>query len=424
MRALIFGFAALGLAAQEPAAKPLTLAEAEQIALRNHPRVASARIAAQAAKETPKQTLSAYKPQVSVNVTGSLADNGSLSGAGQLSPQGLFSRTAAGLNASMLIWDFGRTRALADSQDARAKALEEGSVAARADILIAVRAAYYRGLVAQIQIRANATNLDTRRVTLKQITALTQSQLRSTLDQSFAELNVAEADVALNRAQADMAAAEVELSAAMGYKDRQRFVLQEVPEPDAAMDSIEELVKSALELRPEIGSLRQQLRASQRFLDSEKKLMMPTLTGAALGGYFGWRDKDLQPRYGSVGVNLSVPLLNGGLFSSRKAEAELRVSAAEQELRDLEIRVSREVRTALVEAENAQVRLALTAKVLEQAQRTLRLAQTRYDLGLGTIVELSQAQGSRVTAEVGAGAARYEYLLRRSLLDYQMGRLR
>ena len=78
--------------------------------------------------------------------------------------------------------------------------------------------------------------------------------------------------------------------------------------------------------------------------------------------------------------------------SARRSEAELRAQAAGQNLRDLENRVARDIQIAWLNAGNALERLSLTAQLLEQASLAMDLAQSRYDLGLSSIVALSQAQ--------------------------------
>lgn len=403
----------------------LTLAEAEATALRNHPRVASARLAAEAARETPKQTRALLSPVVAGNVTGSVAENGTRLGAGNPNASSLFSRTAAGFAINQVVWDFGRVRALSSSMDARAAALGETATAVRGEVLLRVRESYFRALLAQMQVRVLRENLEARRLTQRQIAALAQSNLRSTLDVSFAELNVAEAELALNRAESDVRAAEVDLSAALGYSEARQYTLSDPGEPAGALAATaEELVSGALGARAELAALRQQARAAKQFAESEKRQSLPTLTATGVAGMFGFRDSALRQRYGALAMNLNIPLFNGGQFASRRTEAELRAEAVGQDLRELEVRIARDVRAAWVEADNARRRLALTARVQEQALRTLKLAQTRYDLGLGTIVELSTAQLSRTAAEVAAGVARYEYLLRRSVLEFQVGGLR
>jgi outer membrane protein len=78
-------------------------------------------------------------------------------------------------------------------------------------------------------------------------------------------------------------------------------------------------------------------------------------------------------------------------------------------------------RYSRLNADNAQKRLSLTADLLAQANLALDLAQTRYNLGLSSIVELSQAQLQKTSAEIGAASAKYEYGLQRAVLDYQIG---
>ncbi len=66
----------------------------------------------------------------------------------------------------------------------------------------------------------------------------------------------------------------------------------------------------------------------------------------------------------------------------------------------------------------------MTARLVEQARQSLRLAHTRYDIGLGSIVELNQAQLSEVSAEIAAAGAKYEYLSRRAALAFVTGALK
>jgi len=66
----------------------------------------------------------------------------------------------------------------------------------------------------------------------------------------------------------------------------------------------------------------------------------------------------------------------------------------------------------------------LTSKLLEHANQAFDLTQARYDLGSSSIVELSQAQLNKTTAEIAQANARYQYHLRRAILDFQIGTLR
>jgi outer membrane protein len=90
-----------------------------------------------------------------------------------------------------------------------------------------------------------------------------------------------------------------------------------------------------------------------------------------------------------------------------------------QRLANLRNRISRDVRTAWLTASTAFDRVNVSQQLLGQANLALDLAQTRYKLGLSSIVELSQAQLQQTQAEIGSAQAEYEYRLALALLRYQ-----
>jgi len=119
-----------------------------------------------------------------------------------------------------------------------------------------------------------------------------------------------------------------------------------------------------------------------------------------------------------------VPLFAGGLYSARQQEAELRARAAEENLRDEENNIVRDVRIAWLNAQNAFERLRITGQLVDNASRSFDLAQARYNNGAGSIVELNQAQLNKISAEISYANTRYEYLLQRSALNFRTGALR
>jgi multidrug efflux pump subunit AcrB len=123
-------------------------------------------------------------------------------------------------------------------------------------------------------------------------------------------------------------------------------------------------------------------------------------------------------------IDISVPLTNGNLFSARSSEASFHALVEEQRLRDLENRVARDVRVALLEPQTGFQRLDVTNQILDQASQALDLADARYSLGLSSIVELTQAQLNKTRAEIEQASARYDYQALVTALRYQMGTLR
>jgi outer membrane protein len=403
----------------------LTLADAQKIALQNEPRLASASLVARAAGQVVREVRSAYFPTVAGNVTSVGAEEGTAVAAGALTTSSLSSRVASGVIASQVITDFGRTSSLAGAAKLRAQAQDQDVVTTRAQILLNVQQAYYAALGAQAVEGVAQAALDNRRLVLRQIDALATSSLKSTLDVRFAQVAVSEAELALYQAQNDFSSAQARLSASLGYERAQVFALAEETLPGALDPDADPLIAEALRQRPELASLSLNRDAARRFAEAEKDLRNPTLSAVASAGLVPTHDAGYHgDNYAAVGLNLNIPILNGGLFSARKNEADLRAQAADKDVQELTLLVSRDVRIAWLDANNAFRRLDVAARLVDEANEALRLAQTRYDAGLGSIVELTQAQYTQTSAQIGAASAKYDYLSRRSALDYTTGTLR
>jgi outer membrane protein len=291
-------------------------------------------------------------------------------------------------------------------------------------VLLRAREAYFRVLATDAVLRVAHETVAARKLTLKQVTTLAESKLKSSLDVSFAEVNLSEAELMLFRAENELQAANAELAAAMGLPDEAEYRLSEEPMPEPLPDSADLLVEEALRRRADLAALRLQHQASNSFARAEGRLWLPTLSAIASAGVLPRREEKLQSSYSGAGINLNIPVLNGNLYSARRAEADARTQAVSHELRNLELKVRRDVRVAWLNAANAFRRLEVTARLQEQAVRTLRLAQARYDLGLSSIVELTQAQLSKTSADIANASARYEYQIQRSRVDYEAGALR
>jgi len=106
---------------------------------------------------------------------------------------------------------------------------------------------------------------------------------------------------------------------------------------------------------------------------------------------------------------------------SRSREAGFRAQAADQQLRDLKDRIANEVRTSWLSAITAYNRIGVSQQFVDQANLALDLSQTRYNLGLSSIVELSQAQLQQTSAQIEDTSARYQYRLSLSTLNYEIG---
>jgi outer membrane protein len=404
---------------------PLTLQQAEQIALKNHPRIGSATLIAQAAGQVVSEARSQYFPTIVSNTTGALANTGTVMAAGALTTSSLSNRFASGISIVQLVTDFGRTNSLTRAARLHVEAQDQNVTSARAQITLDVRSAYFGVLAADAVLKVAQAALENRQLLLRQVTALSQSNLRSTLDVSFAQVLASQAQLAVYEAENNSDDARAQLASSMGLARSQHFVLVEQDLPAALGQDLEPLITEALGERPDLLSRERDRDAAYQSADAEKKLSYPTISMAATAGVIPESDHTLtHNNYEAGGINLSIPVLNGGLFAARHEEALFRANAADKNVQDYSLQVTHEVETAWYEANTAFRRLAVTAQLVDETTEAVRLAQARYEAGLGSIVELNQAQLSEIQAQIDAASAKYDYLNRRTVLDYSIGTFR
>lgn len=419
MKWLIATFAAT-LAAQEP----LSLRDAETRALTNHPRVAAAQLNARATAATVTQARAPLYPIISVNTTGTLAERHSVIAAGVLQTSALNNRGAAGFSVTQLITDFGRTAKVAESASLRRRAQEKDTEQTRSEIIFRVRQAYYQALAAQSVLRVAKETLEARRLTLRQVSALARSNLKSTLDVSFADVNVSEAELALYEAENQTRAAQAELSAAMGIAGGTvEFTLADDPTNEPLQGDMNEWITRAAQNRPELRGWELRIQAAERFAEGERRLRYPVINAIGAAGAIPTHEQNLPSSYSAAGINVSIPLLNGGVFNARYDEARLRAQALSQDAANRRIEIARNVRLAWLGARNAERRMEVAARIEEQAGRSLRLARSRYELGLSSILELTQAELRQTAALIDRSNARYQYLAQKAALEFEAGML-
>jgi outer membrane protein len=407
-----------------PNAPSLTLGQAEQIALAHNPRITVARLLALAQGQVVREQRAAELPNLAGDVTGVGADNGTRITAGALNNPVLYQRAAAGVTLNQLITDFGRTRNLIAQAGLNARAAESTLEATRDDVVFAVDEAFYRALGAQALIQVAAQTVNARQATANQIQALANARLRSTLDVSFANAQLAQAQLLLLDARSQSATAQADLADLLGDDKGAVFrLVDETPRtPPVAPADAAPLVQQAFAQRPDLRSLQQQAGAAHRFATAERDLSLPTITALGAAGDAPWRSSQIGSQtYGAAGVNVTIPIFNGFLYSARSEEAKLRASAADAQVQQLHDAITRDVTTTVLQAQENFNRIAVAQQMVSQSNEALTLAQTRYRLGLSSIVELSEAQLLQTQAQIELANARYAYQGSLSAIRYQTG---
>jgi outer membrane protein len=408
----------------EGAPTPLTRLQAEQIALANNPRVRIGQLIARVQHQAVRERRADELPNLSASLTAVEANEGSRLSSGYLTASTLLEHAGMGVQVNQLITDFGRTRNLVASAQLLERARAADAEASRQDIVLATDQEFFAVIEAQETLQVALQTVSARQTLADQVSALTSSKLRSDLDLSFAQVNLSQAKLLQLNAQNSLDAAKAALSAVLGYDRQMTFQLVE---DEGSLPPLpanpEALIAQAIENRPDLHSLKFNELAAQKFRKAQHEQLLPTISalGVAGGTPVGSSQYFNTNWYGAVGGNVSIPIFNGSRFAAQASQAALQAQAATEQSRALKDQVVRDVRTAWLDANNALQRVTVTAELLKQANTALDLAKTRYDLGLSSIVELSQAELQQTEAAIGNANARSQYNFAISTINFQTG---
>jgi outer membrane protein len=383
-----------------------------------------ARLIALAEGQVRREARAADLPTLTGNLTAVDTHEGDRITAGALNNPSVYQRAAGGVELSQLMTDFGRTHALINSADFSARAAASNQSASREDVLLAVDEAFYHALASQAILLVAQQTVTTRQETADQVRALTEAKLRSELDLSFANVDLQQAKLLLLNATNDNQESQAALNTILGEELPAVYTLvDETPAaPAPAPEDATPLLQLAFQSRPDLAALNLQASAAKEFSQAERDLVRPTISALGVAGDAPVRaDQITTPWYGAAGVNVSIPIFNGFLFSARANEAKLRAQAADQSVQQLRQTIARDVTDTVLEAQSGFQRIDVSRQFLEQANSAFDLAQTRYKLGLSSIVELSQAQLAQTQAQIAYAGARYAYQQTLAALRFQTG---
>jgi outer membrane protein len=403
----------------------LTVEQAEQMAIKNNPNISVGRLLALAQAQVTREARSIEMPLAAANLTAVDAHEGSrITGAGTINSPRVLNKAAAGLTVSQLITDFGRTHNLVKSAQSNARAQLESERATELDITLAVDQAFYQVLSAQAVLKVAQDTVNQRQATDDQVGALAKAKIRSDLDLSFADVQLSQAKLLLLDAQNNEASAMAVLNDVLGSDQDTEYKL--VDETGANVPPVpgntDTLIQTAFRQRPDLASLNDRYLSAKQYSAAERDLWMPSVSALLAGGGTPVRDDlILSSWYLGAGANINIPVFNGFLYNADAKEARYRAQAAHENARSLRDNIARDVRTAVLNAQAAYQRIAVTLDMLNQANFALDLAAARYKIGLSSIVELTQAQLAQTEAEIENTTARYAYQTALAEIRYQIG---
>jgi outer membrane protein TolC len=319
---------------------------------------------------------------------------------------------------SQLLFDFGKNLAATDAAKKLAAVALEDVELQRQLIALAVKEAYTNILFAQRLTRVNQQAVERAELNLKSARGFFEVGTRPKSDVARAEVDVANARVDLIRARNAERLARVALNTAMGIDLDTPTEIQDnlIYEP-VHLDRTE-IRAEAQRQRPEARQARLLVEAAEASERQAFRNFFPDITG---GGTYGGTGTELAEVW-SLTLSLSWTFYDGGGRIARYRETKALLEAQKARARSQDLEVARDVEQTQITVEESQERLQATQTAVASAQENFRLAQGRFDAGVGTILELTDAQLALTQAQNLEAQALADYRVALYRLDRARGR--
>jgi outer membrane protein len=428
---LLILFFPMRLLAEESASpNRLTLKEAIETALRQHPtllaargvfRAQEARVGEVKSNLYPHLNLSADYRRATANFAPSSQIGSSLNRAfiGENSNTS-YDNYSAGLSLQQLIYDFGKTGADIEAARNALQGTRWDEETSRQSVVLNVKVAYFGLLQARRLVQVNEETVRQFQEHLTQAEGFFKAGTHPKFDVTKAEVDLTNAQLNLIGARNAAEVARVTLINAMGIPDRPIGEMEDLLSFEKFKITQEEALDEALRKRPDLLSLSAKRQTAEAQIRSARRSYFPALTGTADYTYQG-QDFPLVWNWG-VGLNLTFPLFSGYQTRSLVAEAQAGFEAAQANEEVLRQSVFLEVRQDYLNLLEAEERVRTSDVVVRQAEETLDLANGRFQAGVGTSVERTDAQVTLANAKTTQVQALYDYRVAEANLEKAMGR--
>jgi outer membrane protein len=415
-----------GSNSQPTKAQPLSLDEAVRIALQQHPVLKEADAAVDAAEAEVRQARASYFPQLNLSGIGKVGLSGATGALGlagfPASP--FFRNTAYSVNWYQSVFDFGRIKHLVamDRALARNAVLKKGSEESR--IVLDVKRAYLAVLEAQRLEQVGKDTVTERSLTVERAKAYYQAELGSKLDLSLAEASLAEAQGILIHSQNAVFTSMAALRAAMGMDGLQTYFLQAPPFETISLPSLEDLVKEGVRSRPDEQALGAKINALEENFGFARSQSLPEVRGFAAGGQGRFNETTVKEdqRHGVGALGVIFPIFTGGRLKAERDEARAELAGAMAARDALHQQIRLEVTEAYYQITDLAERIKAADQQQKAAQEALSLSQARYQVQLGSFLDVLTGQVVAINAAANYARTQFDYERAKAQLDFATGK--
>ncbi len=401
--------------------KVLRLEDAVRIALENHPSIKAAQEQIGAQQAVLGQQLGAYYPTISLNNTYSTSNS---SGSTSIDARAFDTYTSQA-TFSMTLYDFGKREGNVQSARDTVQATQYAYTTTANNIVFSAKQAYYVYLQAAALLTVREQALKDQQLLVDQSRGFYEVGTKARIDVARAEANFYSAQADLITAQNAVQVALVTLKNALGVPE-----LPGIPRPEEIFVnqppvSLEEAKKAAYAVRPEILQFEAQRKAQDQQIAAARRGHLPDFLFSA---NYGRRGTDrggvdafpLQTAW-QVQLSLNIPIFDGFRTTNRVEQAvRTYYSVKDQEEQQRQL-VALDVEQSYLNLGQAQGRVKSNEAAAQAAKENFDLANGRYQVGVGSIIEVTDAETLYVTAQSNLINSRYDYKIAEAQLAKAMG---
>ncbi len=385
----------------------LTLELAIKLALQHHPALRAAEASTDAARATLRQARSSYLPSLNISASTTRTEGAFVFNPSFPPRDQKYTNFATSLAVQQTLYDFGKTSGRVSASANLREATAFDYQAARNNVSANAQLAFLNYLQAEQVVKVNEATVEQTEQHLVQAKAFHSVGKRPQFDVTKSEVDVANAKVNLIRSRNLAQLAQVQLENAMGVHPSSNYTVSEAFTISSLTMSLDSAQALAQNMRPDVRSARARFRANESLVAAAWRQHLPTLS--ASGNYI-WSafDFPLFSRW-NAGVTLSLPLFQGFSVNAQVQQARAGVDLSRANIEVLQENVRLEVEQSYLEMKEAQERIGAAAKLVELSQQNLKLAEARYNSGVGSAIEITDAQVTLSNAAITHIQAQYDY---------------
>ncbi|MCK6554173.1 TolC family protein [Candidatus Binatia bacterium] len=396
---------------------PRTLRECIAIALVNHPSLKAAAATVDAGQQRVRQAVSGYLPQISANFSPNRRQTSGLAGTGTdiSATVRTFDFYTTGFSLSQVLFDFGRVLNGIQAVIASVDALAYDQATQRETVVLNVKRSFFNLLATRRLLVVADETVEQNRKQLELAQEKLNVGLAPRFDVTQAEVQLANGELNQVTARNAVALAQVTLRNALGVTEPVEFdIVDTLETPPVELNEAQALAL-AYDRRSELLSLRAQEATKLAEIAALYKDYLPNVTGSATYNWSG-TDYPLQDTW-NVGASVNMSLFSGGLTTAQIGEAKATLNSIRFSAEVTRQDIALEVREALVRLQEARESIRVAEKGFRRARENLDLAGERYAQGVGTFLELTDAQTSYTSADASYVQALYNYRIAVAALE-------